>query len=70
MPTKSVNFHPRFVVDENGKRTGALIPYREFRKLQELIEDILDIACVETRRKEKGIPLEEVRKELEKDGVL
>jgi len=70
MPLKSFDFHPRFVVDENGKPTEAIIPYDEYLRLREMLEDILDLACVESRRKEKGIPLQEVRRELEEDGIV
>ena len=53
--------HPRYIVDENGRRIEAVIPYHEFKDIQEAIEDILDIICVESRRGEEGIPLEKIR---------
>ncbi len=67
---KSIEFHPKFVVNSKGKRTEAIIPYEEYKELQRLLEDVADIICVETRRGEKGIPLSEVKKELENDGIL
>jgi DNA polymerase III sliding clamp (beta) subunit (PCNA family) len=67
---KKITFHPKFVVNSEGKRTEAIIPYKEFKELQKLLEDVADIICIEARRREKGIPLEEVKRELEKDGVL
>lgn len=67
---KSIELHPKFVVNLDGKRTEAIIPYEEFKELQRLLEDVADIMCVEARRGEKGIPLNEVKKELANDGIL
>lgn len=38
--------------------------------LQQYFEDLSDIAAIEARRDEPGVPLEDLRKLLKKDGVL
>ncbi|MBC8204221.1 hypothetical protein ISS30_04950 [bacterium] len=59
-----LTLHPRYIVDEKGSRIEAVIPYQEFKNIQEAIEDILDIMCVESRRGEEGIPIEKIQSEL------
>jgi hypothetical protein len=67
---KGLKLHPRFIVDEKGKKTEAVIPYREFVDMQDLLEDYFDILCAESRLDEEGVTLEELEKELKADGTL
>ena len=58
---------PQYVVDEKGKKTAVLLTVKQYEKL---LEDIHDLAVVAERRDEKPISLKEMRKRLEKDGLL
>ncbi len=48
----------RFITDEKGRKTAAIIDLKKHRALWEEIEDGL---ISEARRKEKGIPYEQYR---------
>jgi len=51
----------RFVVDRTGKKTGVILPLREYQKLQ---EDLHDLAVVAERRSEKTISAREMKRRL------
>ncbi len=55
----------QFIVDGSGRTTGVLLPLRRYRKL---MEDIHDLAIVAERRKEKPIPLAELKRRLKKNA--
>lgn len=55
----------QFLTDEKGRKTAAVIDLRKHRALWEDIEDGL---ISESRRKEKGIPLEKIKADLVKRG--
>ncbi|OGO03293.1 MAG: hypothetical protein A2Y72_07005 [Chloroflexi bacterium RBG_13_53_26] len=57
----------QFVVDRHGKKTGVILPLREYQKLQ---EDLHDLAIIAERRSEKPISATEMKRRLKKDGVL
>ena len=57
----------QFVVNAKGRKTGILLPLRQYRKL---LEDLHDLAVVAERRKEKAVALEDVKRRLRKDGLL
>jgi hypothetical protein len=57
----------QFVVDAKGKKTGVILPLREYQKLQ---EDLHDLAVVAERRSEKPISAGEMKRRLKKDGLL
>ncbi|MCA9911475.1 MAG: type II toxin-antitoxin system Phd/YefM family antitoxin [Anaerolineales bacterium] len=57
----------QFVVDSNGKKTGVILPLKQYEKL---MEDLHDLAVVAERRAEVPISLAEMRSRLEKDGIL
>jgi len=57
----------KFIVDEKGKKTAVIIPLRRYRKM---LEDLHDLAVVAERRSEESIPLEEMKRRLEKDALL
>jgi PHD/YefM family antitoxin component YafN of YafNO toxin-antitoxin module len=58
---------PQYITDKNGKKTGVVLSLRRYRQL---IEDLHDLAMVAERRREKPIPLNDLRRRLERDGVL
>jgi len=57
----------QYVVDAEGKKTGILLPMK--KKLQ-LLEDLHDLAVVAERREEQPITFEEMKKRLQKDGLI
>lgn len=65
---KTLELHPEFL-KKNGRKQFVVLPYDEFVKLQEELEDLADIRALdEARVKEShlpGIPLAEVRRRLE-----
>jgi len=52
----------QFVVDSNGKKTGVILPLKQYEKL---MEDLHDLAVVAERRAEVPISLTEMRSRLE-----
>ena len=57
----------QYVIDEKGRKTAVIIPVEEY---EELLEDIHDLAIIAERRDEPTMTFEELRKKLEKDGLL
>jgi hypothetical protein len=57
----------KFLTDEKGRRTAAVI---DLKKHKVLWEDIQDVLVSQSRRHEKGIPLEKVKTDLIKRGRL
>ena len=57
----------QFITDAKGRKTAAVIDLKKHRKLW---EDFQDILVANRRRKEKSVPLEEVKKSLIKSGKL
>lgn len=56
----------QFLIDENGKKTAALIPIEEYN---ELMEDLEDLAAIAEQRDDEGIPFEDVVKKLFPNGL-
>lgn len=52
----------QFVVDASGKKTGVILPLKQYEKL---MEDLHDLAVVAERRAEVPIGLEEMRSRIE-----
>jgi hypothetical protein len=57
----------QFVTDEKGRRVGVLI---DLKKHGAVWQDFWDGLVSESRRKEKGIPLEKIKADLVKRGRL
>lgn len=57
----------QFVVDDRGKKTAVLLPIKQYERL---MEDIHDLAIVAERKSEKPISYDEMKKRLERDGLL
>jgi hypothetical protein len=62
-----IKLHPEFIT-KNGNKEFAVLPYEEFLKIQELLEDLEDLQDLRIAKKEEensiSIPLEEVKKSL------
>ncbi|MBX2991234.1 MAG: type II toxin-antitoxin system prevent-host-death family antitoxin [Bacteroidetes bacterium] len=56
-----------YVVDRNGKKTAVIIGVREYERL---MEDVADLAAIASRRDEKTVPWEQVKRRLRRDGLL
>ena len=63
-----MELHPKFI-SKNGQKEFAVIPYEEFLKLQEMLEDMEDLkdlrTAVEQDKDSPDYPLEEVKKMLD-----
>ena len=57
----------QYVTNEEGKKTAVILPIDE---LEELLEDIADMATLLERRDELSIPFDEVIAKLKRDGIL
>jgi len=57
----------QFLTDAKGRKTSVLI---DLKKHKALWEDIEDVLVSQSRRHEKGIPLEKVKADLIKSGKL
>ena len=61
------NDQAQFIVNAAGKKTGVLLSIKQYEKL---LEDLHDLAVIAARREEEPIPLEEVKRRLQQDGLL
>jgi len=59
--------HPKYIIDENEKKTSVIIPFSEFI---ELLEDIEDLVIAAERREETTISHEDLLKELKEDNLV
>ena len=57
----------QFLTNEDGQKTAAVIDLKTHRALW---EDIQDVLVSQSRRREKGIPLEKVKEGLIASGKL
>jgi hypothetical protein len=57
----------QFITDDRGQKVAVVIPIAAY---EELLEDVADLARVAERRDEDRISLEEVRRQLIRDGLL
>lgn len=60
-------FKGRFIVNEKGQKTAAILPIEEY---EELLEDMHDLAVVAERRNEPTITFDELKERLRKEGLL
>lgn len=62
-----IQLHPEFLT-KNGNKEFAVLPYEEFVKVQELLEDLQDLQDLREAKEEEGdtpsITLDEVKKML------
>ena len=57
----------QFVTDEKGRKVAVQIDLKKYAKV---LEDFWDGLISESRRKEKGVPIERVKADLVKRGRL
>jgi len=65
--TMPINLHPKYITDENGKKISVVLSIKEFEKIIEDYEDLIEIS---KRKDEKTISHKEVLKELKQDGII
>jgi hypothetical protein len=56
-----------YIIDESGKKKAVVMP---FKKYQQLLEGIHDLAVVAERRNEGTVSLAELKRRLKADGLL
>jgi PHD/YefM family antitoxin component YafN of YafNO toxin-antitoxin module len=63
----------RYIVDENGKRTGVILSVEEYERMIEELEELDDISAAEEARREiesgadELIPWEQAKREMEEE---
>jgi len=57
----------RYITSEDGSRTDVVLPVADY---EELMEDLHDLAVIAERRDEPSVPLKEVKRKLQEDGLL
>jgi len=57
----------KYIVNEKGKKTAAILP---IKKYEELMEDLHDLAVVAERRDEPTITFGKLKERLRKNGLL
>jgi hypothetical protein len=57
----------QYITDEKGRKTAAIL---DLKKHKALWEDIQDVLVSRSRRRERRIPLEEVKADVIKSGKL
>ena len=57
----------QYIVDEKGQKTAVVLPNEEY---EELLKDLHDLAIIAERRYEPIIDVKELKKRLEKQGIL
>ena len=62
--TMPKNLHPKYIIDENGKKISVILSIKEF---EQIIEDYEDLIEISKRKDEKTISHKEVLKELKQD---
>ena len=63
-----VRLHTSYLVDRKGRRHAVQLPFKEFRRLIELVEDIEDIAYLKAHRRDKLTPMAKVHASLKRAG--
>jgi len=57
----------QYVVDTEGNKTAVIL---SFERYEQLLEDLHDLAIVTERREEEHISFEEMKRRLQRDGLL
>lgn len=64
---KATTPRPRYVTGRQGKRTGVVLSLKRYSRL---MEDLRDLAVVAERRPEKAVSAADMRKRLQKRGLV
>jgi hypothetical protein len=67
MAETSKILHPRYIVDESGKRVSVVLSLEEY---DELMDDMADLAAIAERRNEDTVEHVELVKQLTAEGLL
>jgi hypothetical protein len=61
-----INFHPSFIVDENAQKKSVVLPYREWEKILEIMEELDDIRAYENAKTDEDsfVPFDQAVKEI------
>ncbi len=57
----------QYVVDTQGNKTAVILSLERY---EQLLEDLHDLAIVAERREEEPISFEEMKRRLQRDGLL
>jgi len=57
----------KYIIDEKGKKTAAILP---IKKYEELMEDLHDLAVIAERRDEPSITFDKLKERLRKNDLL
>jgi PHD/YefM family antitoxin component YafN of YafNO toxin-antitoxin module len=57
----------QFVIDSRGKKTGVIIPLKQYEKL---LEDLHDLAVIAERRGEEPVSFGEMQQRLKENGTV
>lgn len=58
----TVTTHPRYIVDENGNKKEVILPYREYLKVMNILEDKEDSSLIQKTKNEPEISLEDYKR--------
>lgn len=61
-----VKLHTQYLVDSKGRRRAVQVPFKEFRQLIDLLEDVEDITYLKAHRHDKLIPMAKVHASLKR----
>ncbi|MHB8204332.1 MAG: type II toxin-antitoxin system Phd/YefM family antitoxin [Desulfomonilaceae bacterium] len=57
----------QFVIDAKGKKTGVIIPLKQYEKL---LEDLHDLTVIAERRDEEPVSFEDMQQRLKENGKV
>lgn len=49
--------HQQYVIDEKGHRAAVIVPYSEWEKILDILEEYDDISLYDAAKKEKSDPI-------------
>ncbi len=53
-----MSVHPEYVVDQTGQKTAVLLPYKQWKKIIEDLEELDDIRLYDKARSMKSEPIQ------------
>jgi len=62
-----MGFQEQFVIDAKGKKTGVIIPLKQYEKL---LEDLHDLTVIAERRDEEPVSFEDMQQRLKENGKV
>ena len=67
-----LDIKPKYLVNNNGRKTAVVLSMKEYRLLIEHLEDLEDILEMDTavKTETESRPYQEIRAELKKEGKL